>query len=64
MFLYTNYHPRTYEEYEKMCRAYGLTMSSIRIEEAWARQIWIEREKAQKYNDSTVQEAAEEPQAA
>ena len=36
--------PDTYEEFKGLCRAYGMTMASIRFEEAWAMARWLERE--------------------
>ena len=36
--------PTTYEEYAKLCRAYGMTMANIRFEEAWAMAKWLQRE--------------------
>ena len=38
--------PRTYEEFEKECRAYGMTMANIRFQEAWAMAMWLECEGA------------------
>lgn len=36
--------PRTYQAFEKMCRAYGMTMANIRFREAWAMARWLERD--------------------
>lgn len=36
--------PSTYQEYERLCRAYGLTMANIRFKEAWAMAHWLQRE--------------------
>ena len=36
--------PETYQEFEKLCRSYGLTMANIRFEEAWAMAKWLQRE--------------------
>ncbi len=44
MWLLLFYRPKTYEEYEKICREYGLTMANIRFQEAWAMAIWLNRE--------------------
>ncbi|WP_416237328.1 HNH endonuclease [Streptomyces marinisediminis] len=33
--------PRTYEEYAAMCKDYGMTMASIRFQEAWAMAHWL-----------------------
>lgn len=34
--------PRTYQEFEGMCRDYGMTMANIRFQEAWAMAHWLE----------------------
>ncbi|HXN39055.1 MAG TPA: hypothetical protein VN892_13530 [Solirubrobacteraceae bacterium] len=36
--------PKTYQEYELICRQYGLTMANIRFKEAWAMAHWLARE--------------------
>jgi hypothetical protein len=36
--------PATYDEYQKLCREYGLTMATIRFQEAWAMVEWLQRE--------------------
>ncbi|WP_394223619.1 HNH endonuclease [Priestia aryabhattai] len=36
--------PKTYQEYKSLCRAYGMTMASVRFEEAWAMARWLEKE--------------------
>jgi HNH endonuclease len=36
--------PRTYQQYERLCRDYGLTMANIRFKEAWAMAHWLARE--------------------
>ena len=36
--------PRTYKEFAKQCRSYGMTMANIRFEEAWAMAMWLERD--------------------
>ncbi len=41
--LFTN-RPDTYQEYESLCRDYGLTMANIRFQEAWAMARWLQRE--------------------
>src|SRR5689334_23110496 len=35
--------PRTLRDYIRMCRIYGMTMSDIRMEEAWAMAHWLAR---------------------
>lgn len=44
MWLLFTKRPRTYQEYETLCRDYGLTMANIRFQEAWAMARWLERE--------------------
>jgi len=36
--------PGTYQEFESMCREYGMTMANIRFQEAWAMAHWLSRE--------------------
>lgn len=36
--------PTTYQEYERLCRSYGLTMANIRFQEAWAMARWLNRD--------------------
>lgn len=36
--------PPTYQEYERLCRSYGMTMANIRFQEAWAMAHWLGRE--------------------
>jgi len=44
MWILFTKRPRTYQSFERMCRAYGLTMANVRFEEAWAMAKWLERE--------------------
>lgn len=37
--------PRTYQDFERLCRAYGMTMANIRFQEAWAMAHWLKREQ-------------------
>jgi hypothetical protein len=37
--------PRTYQQFETLCREYGMTMANIRFQEAWAMAHWLKREK-------------------
>ena len=41
MWILFTKRPRSYEAYEKLCRAYGLTMANIRFREAWAMAVWL-----------------------
>ena len=43
MWLLLTKRPRSYEAYADLCRTYGLTMASIRFEEAWAMARWLNR---------------------
>jgi hypothetical protein len=36
--------PRTYQQYETLCRGYGMTMANIRFKEAWAMAHWLAKE--------------------
>ena len=36
--------PRTYQEFESLCREYGMTMANVRFHEAWAMAHWLSRE--------------------
>lgn len=36
--------PKTYADYMRLCRQYGLTMANIRFEEAWAMAEWLKKE--------------------
>lgn len=38
--------PSTYQEYESLCREYGLTMATIRFQEAWAMARWLEKDQS------------------
>lgn len=44
MWLLLTKKPKTYQEYEALCRAYGLTMANVRFQEAWAMAHWLRRE--------------------
>jgi len=43
MWLLFVYQPETYEDFEALCRRYGLTMASIRFQEAWAMALWLKK---------------------
>jgi hypothetical protein len=36
--------PVTYQDYEKLCRDYGMTMANIRFQEAWAMARWLNKD--------------------
>jgi len=44
MWILFTKRPSTYEDYELLCREYGLTMANIRFQEAWAMAHWLARE--------------------
>jgi 5-methylcytosine-specific restriction endonuclease McrA len=44
MWLLLVFRPKTYGEYESLCREYGMTMANIRFKEAWALAEWLRRE--------------------
>lgn len=43
MWILLTKQPSTYQEYNDLCREYGLTMANIRFQEAWAMAHWLER---------------------
>lgn len=43
MWLLLVKRPPTYQDFQVLCRNYGMTMASIRFEEAWAMAIWLSR---------------------
>lgn len=44
MYILLRYRPKTIRQFETLCRSYGLTMSAIRFQEAWAMAIWLARD--------------------
>ncbi len=44
MWILFTKRPATYQEFEKHCRDYGMTMANIRFQEAWAMARWLERD--------------------
>lgn len=38
--------PRTHDDFIRMCRLYGMTMSDIRMQEAWAMAHWLAKAKS------------------
>jgi hypothetical protein len=41
MWILLGERPRSRTQFERLCRAHGLTMASIRFDEAWAMAIWL-----------------------
>ncbi|MES2893633.1 MAG: HNH endonuclease signature motif containing protein [Bacteroidota bacterium] len=50
--------PKNYEEFAGLCRTYGLTMASIRFQEAWAMAKWLEKKGQYVITDDNVTEVA------
>ena len=44
VYILLRYRPTTLASYSKICRNYGLTMASIRFQEAWALAIWLAKD--------------------
>lgn len=44
MWILFTKRPNTYQEFERLCRNYGMTMANIRFQEAWAMAHWLQRE--------------------
>lgn len=44
MWLLLTKRPTKYQDYQALCREYGLTMATVRFEEAWAMAKWLNRE--------------------
>jgi hypothetical protein len=43
MWIFFVKRPTTYQEFQRLCRSYGMTMAPIRFEEAWAMAHWLKR---------------------
>jgi hypothetical protein len=43
MWLLFVHRPKSYDDFMKLCREYGLTMANIRFEEAWAMARWLQQ---------------------
>ena len=46
--------PKTYQDYSKLCRDYGLTMADIRFQEAWAMARWLARDGLYRIDDNST----------
>lgn len=44
MWILYQIRPVTKRDFARLCRLYGMTMSDIRFDEAWAMAVWLERE--------------------
>jgi 5-methylcytosine-specific restriction endonuclease McrA len=54
MWILFTKRPQTYQDYEKMCRDYGLTMANVRFHEAWAMAHWLAREGLYEIDESST----------
>lgn len=54
MWILFTKRPRTYQEYERLCREYGLTMANVRFHEAWAMAHWLAREGLYEIDESSI----------
>lgn len=54
MWLLFTKRPRRYQDFELLCREYGLTMANIRFREAWAIAHWLSREGLYEIDDSSI----------
>lgn len=43
MWILFTKRPTSLKQYSRMCREYGLTMASVRFQEAWAMAIWLNK---------------------
>lgn len=43
MWILLTVRPRTLADYTRMCRLYGMTMADIRMQEAWAMAVWLNK---------------------
>jgi hypothetical protein len=50
--------PRTFRDYLRMCRMYGMTMADIRMQEAWAMAHWLARAEPPAYGIEDDAESA------
>lgn len=53
MWLLFTKRPKTYQQFDILCRSYGLTMANIRFQEAWAMARWLEREGLYEIDNDT-----------
>jgi hypothetical protein len=53
MWLLFTQRPTTYQQYEKLCREYGLTMANVRFHEAWAMAHWLNKVGLYEIDDSS-----------
>ena len=53
MWILLTKRPPTYQEYEVLCRSYGMTMANIRFQEAWAMARWLHKDGLYEINDDS-----------
>lgn len=53
MWLLLVKRPKTYQEYNDLCRRYGLTMANIRFQESWAMAHWLQRQGAYEISEDS-----------
>lgn len=53
MWILFTKQPSTYDEFQDLCRGYGLTMANIRFQEAWAMAHWLENKGMYHIDDSS-----------
>ncbi|MBB4347009.1 hypothetical protein [Aliirhizobium cellulosilyticum] len=60
VYVLLEFRPKTLKAFIKLCRSHGLTMSEIRMQEAWALAIWLSRDGLYEIDREAVEEAIEE----
>ncbi|MBP2508540.1 hypothetical protein J2855_002175 [Agrobacterium tumefaciens] len=60
IYILLEFKPKTIKEFIKICRSHGLTMSEIRMQEAWAFAIWLSRDGLYEIEAGAVDEAVNE----
>lgn len=58
MWILLTFRPTTYKEFERLCRAYGMTMASIRFQEAWAMAEWLAQDGRYTITDPEIGKSA------
>lgn len=50
MWILLTLRPRTFEDFVRLCRLEGLTVSNVRFQEAWAMAVWLATESPSRYD--------------
>jgi hypothetical protein len=58
MWILLGIRPRSKADFDRMCRLYGMTMASVRMDEAWAMALWLAKEDEASYDIAAPDEAA------